>query len=232
MTQAKGRLTYDVLYKILVLGEHGVGKTNLVSRYKDDTFTGDMKTTLGVDFCSHKVTIEGESVVAQLWDTAGAEQFKSLNFTFYKGAYGAMLVYDITKKSTFVKLLDLWMHELKENADKEVMMILVGNKCDLHTQREVPKKLAEEFAESIKIPFMETSAKDSINVDVAFNKLLHNIYDLKHEKVLKEYKKEEPTSSPKKGKKVENKEGEQKSTRDRTFKLDQEVSTKKSDCGC
>lgn len=130
---------YDYLFKIVIIGESGVGKSNILSRYVSNKFKTDTATTIGVEFTikTMQLTIDGKpvSVKLQLWDTAGQERYKSVTASFYRGAVGALVVYDLTRRQTFEKSVD-WMQELR-NQVEDVQIILVGNKQDLAQMREV-----------------------------------------------------------------------------------------------
>jgi Ras-related protein Rab-11A len=147
MAQQKEEKKYDFLFKVVMIGDHGVGKTQLIVRYTKDDFDMHSKTTLGVEFTTHSATIESKSIGAQLWDTAGEEKYKSLTSIYYKGAVGAMLVYDITRKETFERISAQWLNELKSFSDPNIVIILIGNKCDLKEKREVTTEEAASFAE-------------------------------------------------------------------------------------
>ncbi|CAH8558824.1 unnamed protein product [Schistosoma turkestanicum] len=164
-----------LLFKIVLIGDSGVGKTNLRSRFTNDEFNLESKSTIGVDFATKNVKIDGKVVKAQIWDTAGQERYRAITSTYYRGAVGALLVYDISKPHTFFNL-DKWLEELKEYASDDIVVMLVGNKCDLKHLRCVLTEDARKFAEGKGISFMETSALDSVNVDEAFNQTLETIY--------------------------------------------------------
>ena len=127
---------YDMIFKVVLIGDSGVGKSNLLSRYLKNEFSYDTKTTIGVEFGAKKVEIDDFKIKVQIWDTAGQERYKSITNAYYKGAKGALLLYDITKKETFVSI-DKWVPELKQNGDKDVVIVLVGNKTDLEDKREI-----------------------------------------------------------------------------------------------
>ena len=148
MAADKAELKYDFLFKVVMIGDHGVGKTQLISRYDKNEFDIHSKTTIGVEFTSHRLMVEGKVIGAQLWDTAGEEKYKSLTSIYYKGAVGALLVYDITRKQTFDRICSQWLGELEKFSDPNIVSILIGNKCDLKERREVPLEEATAFAES------------------------------------------------------------------------------------
>ena len=137
---------YDYIYKIVLIGDSGVGKTNILSKYLTDAFSFDSKATVGVEFGSKNLDIEGNKIKMQIWDTAGQERYKSITNAYYKGAKGALLVYDITKKPSFDSI-DRWITDLKSNADEQITIILVGNKSDLEEHRQITMEEAMTKAE-------------------------------------------------------------------------------------
>ena len=147
MTQAKQDQKYDFLFKIVTIGDHGVGKTQLIFRYTKNEFNIHSKTTIGVEFTTRSLAIDGKMIGAQLWDTAGEEKYKSLTSIYYKGAVGALLVYDITKRESFERICTQWLGELKSFSDPNIVAILIGNKCDLKDKRVVQTDEATAFAE-------------------------------------------------------------------------------------
>nr|CDS30941.1 ras protein Rab 11A [Hymenolepis microstoma] len=165
---------YDYLFKIVLIGDSGVGKSNLLSRFTRNTFNLESKTTIGVEFATRSVHIDDKIVKAQIWDTAGQERYRAITAAYYRGAVGALLVYDIAKKSTFDNV-GVWLDELRTNADVNIVTMLVGNKCDLRHLRTVPQSEAVAFANSKSLFFTETSALDSTNVEHAYVTLLSEI---------------------------------------------------------
>ena len=143
MTEQK----YDFLFKIVLIGDHGVGKTQLIVRYTKNDFMAHSKTTIGVEFTTRSQIIDGKNIGAQLWDTAGEEKYKSLTSIYYKGAVGALLVYDITRRETFERICTQWLGELKTFSDPNIVAILIGNKCDMKENRTVQTDEAIAFAE-------------------------------------------------------------------------------------
>ncbi len=138
---------HDFLFKIVMIGDHGVGKTQLITRYTTNEFYMHSSTTIGVEFTTRTMTIDGKLLGAQLWDTAGEEKYKSLTSIYYKGAVGALLVYDITRRETFDRICTQWLTELKTYSDPNIVAILIGNKCDLKEKRQVQTDEATTFAE-------------------------------------------------------------------------------------
>ena len=163
---------YDYLFKILILGDSFVGKTNILKRFMHNEFDTTTKETVGVEFCSKNFNF---GVKAQIWDTAGQERYRSVTKAYYKGAKGALLVYDITKRRTFENI-DNWLIDLRTNGDKDILIMLIGNKSDLKDSREVSKDEAESKAEQYNIPFFETSAKNGDNIINSFSHLVEEIY--------------------------------------------------------
>ena len=170
---------YDYLFKILILGDSFVGKTNILKRFIHNEFDTTTKETVGVEFCSKNFNFgekDNEEIVkAQIWDTAGQERYRSVTKAYYKGAKGALLVYDITKRRTFENI-DNWLIDLRTNGDKDILIMLIGNKSDLKDSREVSKDEAETKAEQYNIPFFETSAKNGDNIINSFSHLVEEIY--------------------------------------------------------
>jgi len=168
---------YDYLYKVVLIGDSGVGKSNLLSRFTRNEFNLETKSTIGVEFATRSIRTEGKTIKAQIWDTAGQERYRAITSAYYRGAVGALLVYDIAKYSTF-KNVERWLNELRENADRNIVIMLVGNKSDLRHLREVPTEEAKGFSEKHKLSFIETSALDSTNVELAFQNILTEIYHI------------------------------------------------------
>jgi small GTP-binding protein len=184
---------YEYLFKLIVVGDSGTGKSCLVTRYADDEFKLDTKSTIGVEFKTVDVMLNGKTVKLQIWDTAGQERFRAITSAYYRGAVGVLMVYDITKRKTFLDI-DKWLFEIKENCLNGVNIILVGNKSDLSAMREVSSEEAKKYAEShtkkgFPISFIETSALDKTNVEVAFLDLAKNIL---HEAISAEENKTDP----------------------------------------
>lgn len=166
---------YDYLYKVVLIGDSGVGKSNLLSRFTRNEFNLETKSTIGVEFATRSIQADGKTIKAQIWDTAGQERYRAITSAYYRGAVGALLVYDIAKNVTF-KNVERWLTELRENAAPNIVIMLVGNKSDLRHLREVPTETAKEFAEKNSLSFIETSALESTNVELAFQNILTEIY--------------------------------------------------------
>lgn len=165
---------YDYLFKILLIGNSGVGKSSLLLRFADDTFTDNFMPTIGVDFKIRTLEVDGKTIKLQIWDTAGQERFKTITSSYYKGAHGIIVVYDVTDKESF-KNIDTWMNEVEKHASDNVSRILVGNKSDLTDSRQVATDEGKELADQYNIRFMETSAKESANVEEAFTLMTKEI---------------------------------------------------------
>ncbi|OMJ10614.1 GTP-binding protein ypt1 [Smittium culicis] len=167
---------YDYLFKLLLIGDSGVGKSCLLLRFADDTYTESYISTIGVDFKIRTIELEGKTVKLQIWDTAGQERFRTITSSYYRGAYGIIVVYDVTDQESFNNV-ERWLQEIGRYASEGVNKLLVGNKSDLEESRAVDFTQAKEFAEQLGIPFLETSAKDSTNVEQAFLTMAKQIKD-------------------------------------------------------
>ena len=165
---------YDTIFKIVIVGDSGVGKTNLITRYLKNDFKPETKATIGVEFSDKKYIYKNKTIKVQIWDTAGQERYRSLTSMYYKGAKGAIFVYDISSKNSFENI-DKWLIEMKKTADENIKIILIGNKCDLIDKREVKEDDGKIKAKDLNVPFMETSALNCINVEKAFNFLIEEI---------------------------------------------------------
>ncbi|KAM6039294.1 LOW QUALITY PROTEIN: ras-related protein Rab-13 [Chlamydotis macqueenii] len=163
---------YDHLFKLLLIGDSGVGKTCLIIRFAEDNFTSTYISTIGIDFKIRTVDID-EKIKLQVWDTAGQERFKTITTAYYRGAVGIILVYDITDEKSFENIQN-WMKSIKENASAGVERLLIGNKCDMEGKRKVQRDEAEKLAKEHGIRFFE-SAKSSVNVEEAFSTLARDI---------------------------------------------------------
>jgi len=195
---------FDFLFKIVLVGDSGVGKSNLLSRFTRNTFTVDEKSTIGVEFATRIIPMnDHKKIKAQIWDTAGQERYRAITNAYYRGALGAILVFDVTRKTSFDNI-PRWLRELRDHANKDIVLILVGNKSDLVTpttstttsttsttsnttptntneedidaQRQVNEQMAQQMAKEYDIPYIETSAKSGINVEDAFVNVVTRIY--------------------------------------------------------
>ncbi|CAD8042924.1 unnamed protein product [Paramecium primaurelia] len=166
---------YDILMKIIIVGDSGVGKTNLVNRFAQQTFLDDSKPTVGVEFFSRNIDIMGKTIKAQVWDTAGQEKFRAITYGYYRGAMGAMICYDITKEQSFLNV-EKWIDELKDHGDSNLITMLIGTKSDLESKRVVRIEDGAQKALQHNMAFLETSSLKAANVGKAFSMLLEKIY--------------------------------------------------------
>ncbi|KAF5387046.1 hypothetical protein D9615_001653 [Tricholomella constricta] len=186
---------YDYLFKLLLIGDSGVGKSCLLLRFADDTYTESYISTIGVDFKIRTIELEGKTVKLQIvspasffhalslalpatatWDTAGQERFRTITSSYYRGAHGIIVVYDVTDNDTFTNVKQ-WLQEIDRYASEGVNKLLVGNKSDLTGKKVVEYSVAKEFADQLSIPFLETSAKNATNVEQAFLTMAKQIKD-------------------------------------------------------
>jgi len=173
--------TGEVKFKVGLVGESGVGKSCLLVRWVDnDFFTEDDKYTIGVDYKFKSVSVKDKNVKLQIYDTAGQERFRTVTASFYRGAHGILLVYDITDKESFGARVEEWLKEIKNYTPDHTPIIFVGNKCDLESKRAVDHATAKAFADKHNLHFIETSAKEGTNVDEAFMALAERIVDVKY----------------------------------------------------
>tara|TARA_B110000003_G_scaffold268591_1_gene298284 strand:- start:1026 stop:1733 length:708 start_codon:yes stop_codon:yes gene_type:complete len=157
-----------------LIGDSGVGKSCLLLRFADDTYTGTYISTIGVDFKIRTVELEGKTIKLQIWDTAGQERFRTITSSYYRGAHGIIVVYDVTDMESF-EAVKGWLNEIDRYANENVNKLLVGNKSDLTSQKVVDYATAKAFADEIGIPFIETSAKNATNVEQAFMTMANEI---------------------------------------------------------
>ena len=202
---------YDMIFKIVLIGDTSVGKTNILSKYLSDEFDPESKATVGVEFGTKNFKIENNIVKVQIWDTAGQERYRSITNAYYKGAKGALLVYDITNKKSFDNL-DKWISDLKTNGDEKISIVLLGNKSDLESQRVISTEEGKNKAELFKFAFMETSALNGNNIEKAFDELIKEVYKDNHELFEKQAKVEmkDKGIDLDQGKSGENKDNEKK----------------------
>ncbi|XP_075432272.1 ras-related protein Rab-8B-like [Ascaphus truei] len=159
--------TYDYLFKLLLIGDSGVGKTCLLFRFSEDAFNTTFISTIGIDFKIRTIELDGKKIKLQIWDTAGQERFRTITTAYYRGAMGIMLVYDITNEKSFDNIKN-WIRNIEEHASSDVERMILGNKCDMNDKRQVSRERGEKLAIDYGIKFLETSAKSSINVEEAF----------------------------------------------------------------
>jgi len=166
MSQASAA-PYDLQIKLLMIGDSGVGKTCLLLRYANDSFSPTFITTIGIDFKIKNIEIEGKRVKMQIWDTAGQERFRTITTSYFRGAQGIILVYDTTDRRSFESIRN-WISQIQQHADVHANKILVGNKCDIVDEKVVSTEEAMKLAKEYNMAFFEASAKSDINVDQAF----------------------------------------------------------------
>ncbi|KAJ5045026.1 Rab GTPase ypt31 [Penicillium rubens] len=168
---------------VVLIGDSGVGKSNLLSRFTRNEFNLDSKSTIGVEFATRSIQVDSKTIKAQIWDTAGQERYRAITSAYYRGAVGALLVYDISKHQTYENV-NRWLKELRDHADSNIVIMLVGNKSDLRHLRAVPTEEAKQFASENNLSFIETSALDASNVELAFQNILTEIYRIVSSKAL------------------------------------------------
>jgi len=167
---------HDYFFKILLIGDSGVGKSCLLLRFADDSWTDSHISTIGVDFKIKTLNCDGKVIKLQIWDTAGQERFRTITSSYYRGAQGIILVFDCTDMESFNNVKQ-WLGEIDRYACENVNKLLVGNKTDLVQGRVVDKSVASEFADSMSIPYIETSAKNATGVEDAFMMMARAIKD-------------------------------------------------------
>ncbi|KAG7460179.1 hypothetical protein MATL_G00218510 [Megalops atlanticus] len=168
---------YDIAFKVMLVGDSGVGKTCLLVRFKDGAFlAGSFISTVGIDFRNKVLNIDGMKVKLQIWDTAGQERFRSVTHAYYRDAHALLLLYDVTNKTSFDNI-QAWLTEIHEYAQQDVVLMLLGNKADATQERVVKREEGERLAKDFGVPFMETSAKSGLNVELAFTAVAK---ELKH----------------------------------------------------
>ena len=167
---------YDYTFKILLIGDSSVGKTSVLLRFVDDKFTPEFQTTIGVDFKISTFEIEGKVIKLQLWDTAGQDRFRNIVSSYYRGAQGICLLYDITATSSFQSITK-WHEESNKYLSESIPKLLIGNKADLNSSREISHEQGAELAESYGMEFIETSAKNGTGVKEAFEMMARSIFN-------------------------------------------------------
>ena len=164
---------FDHLFKILIIGESGVGKTCFLLRYAENSFVANHLLTIGIDFKIKVIEIEGKSIKLQIWDTAGQDRFRTITKTYYKGSHGVILVYDVCDERSFGNVKN-WVNQIEQNAKSSICKVLVGNKCD-KAERVITEEQGRKLAEEYNMKFYETSAKTGQNVEEAFTYLTREI---------------------------------------------------------
>ena len=169
MTEEESEKKYDYIFKLILIGSSGVGKSSILKRYIQKIFEEEYTCTIGVDFFMKSLNISNKSIKLQLWDTAGTEKFKSITTGYYRGANAAFVVFDLTYKSSFESVSEWIQNYYKySNPDSEKYVILIGNKSDLKEKREISEEEIYDFAKNNKIKYFETSAKNGENIDECF----------------------------------------------------------------
>ncbi|CAH1789038.1 unnamed protein product [Owenia fusiformis] len=187
----EGEDGYDIIWKVVLIGDSGVGKSNLLSRYTRNEFRLESKPTIGIEFATRTVELEGKSIKVQIWDTAGQERYRAITSAYYRKAVGALLVYDIAKFSTFENL-EKWISEVKTHGESDIVIMLVGNKSDLRHLRTVMFDDAKNFSDQNGFASIETSALEDTNVEQAFKNHLNDIFTVQSKK----YEKKSAPSTP------------------------------------
>ncbi|CAH1440388.1 unnamed protein product [Lactuca virosa] len=190
---------YDYLFKVVLIGDSGVGKSNLLSRFTRNEFSLESKSTIGVEFATRSLNVDSKVIKAQIWDTAGQERYRAITSAYYRGAVGALLVYDVTRYPTFENV-ERWLKELRDHTDPNIVVMLIGNKSDLRHLVAVQTDDAKSFAERESLYFMETSALDATNVETAFAEVLTQIYRIVSKKAMDAA---QDTTLPSKGDKID-----------------------------
>ncbi|KAI0487944.1 hypothetical protein KFK09_027767 [Dendrobium nobile] len=191
---------YDYLFKVVLIGDSGVGKSNLLSRFTRNEFSLESKSTIGVEFATRSVNVDSKVIKAQIWDTAGQERYRAITSAYYRGAVGALLVYDVTRHATFENA-ERWLRELRDHTDPNIIVMLIGNKSDLRHLVAVNTEDGKAFAEKESLYFMETSALEAINVENAFAEVLTQIYRIVSKKII-DSGDDGASSAPSKGEKI------------------------------
>ena len=167
---------YELLYKMIIIGDTCVGKSNILSRYIRQEFTQDTKSTVGVELGIKFLKVKNVNAKIQIWDTAGQERYRAITSSYFKGSDGCFIVYDITNEISFDNI-EKWYELIQNETGKDIPVIIIGNKCDLENERKVPIEKGKEKAKNLNCPFFETSALQGINIDKAFEDLANYIYD-------------------------------------------------------
>ena len=168
----------EFVFKILLLGDSEVGKSCFLMRYSDNVFVENYITTIGLDYKLKSVKLDsGKTIKVQLWDTAGQDKYRTIAKNYFKGSHGILLLYDVTKQSSFQSIRD-WIQDIREEVSQKAIIFLIGNKIDLVDKRKISKEKGIELAEEYKLPFFEASAKSGENVDEVFKALYKKISEV------------------------------------------------------
>ena len=173
-TTTAAHAEYDYLFKLLLIGDSGVGKSNMLLRFADDVYRDNLDSTIGVDFKICTQTVDGKTVKMQIWDTAGQERFRTIAASYYRGAHGIVVAYDVTDRKSFENVR-MWMQEIEKYVQGDVSRLLVGNKSDLSSKRCITHDEGKYLADELGVQFLETSAKDNSNVVETFSSLCRDI---------------------------------------------------------
>lgn len=165
---------YDYLFKLLLIGDSGVGKTSVLFRFSDDAFNSTFISTIGIDFKIRTIELGDKKIKLQIWDTAGQERFRTITTAYYRGAMGILLVYDITNEKSFENI-KTWIKNIEQHASADVEKMILGNKCDMEDKRKITKEQGEQLAKEYNVKFMETSAMNRTNVEKAFTEIATDI---------------------------------------------------------
>ncbi len=168
-------MTFHYLFRFIIIGDSGVGKSCILQKFKNNTFNTNVPSTIGVEFIRKDVSIDNKTIKIQVWDTAGQENMQSMTRSYFKNSCAVLIVYDITSRSSF-EHLNNWIKNVDDNVNPGVEKILIGNKTDLEKQREISKSEGEAFAKSLNMNFLETSAKDGNRIEELFHKTAHEVY--------------------------------------------------------
>ena len=168
----------EFVFKILLLGDSEVGKSCFLMRYSDNVFVENYITTIGLDYKLKSVKLDsGKTIKVKLWDTAGQDKYRTIAKNYFKGSHGILLLYDVTKQSSFQNIRD-WIQDIREEVSQKAIIFLIGNKIDLVDKRKISKEKGIELAEEYKLPFFEASAKSGENVDEVFKALYKKISEV------------------------------------------------------
>ena len=170
---------YDILFKLILVGDSGVGKSNVLSRFVSNEYNDDSKATIGVEFGVKSLIVNDSNIKLQLWDTAGQERFRAITTSYYRGSDGALVVFDVTNENTFINV-EKWISEMYNIIDKrKLSVIIIGNKTDMDKERIVSRERAEQLCKKYNFEYMEASAKNNDNIDNVFLTLAEQIYENK-----------------------------------------------------